>query len=449
MLWCSAAANLLHVRTRRCEGGDMQPGVWAWSGRCGATLVTLLLLTWFSFRLLAVARPVEPQSAEAWDEDLPIRPVRVLLAADAPRIRLRTSGVVRLYDADGIDLGTFRAKRWHVVPAGSPPGLRFGSDDLDLDRVTLVPATSEPIWLSVERQGAWSEERAYPGKLELTLSDTGAVSVINLPNVEAYVACVVAQEIWPSFHAEAYRCQAIATRTYVLYRMQRRNRRTYDVTSTEASQVYRGLRRDQVGRRAAAATRKTRGLVCAYSDRGDLRLFPTYYSSVCGGVTQSAELFNGVTPVAPLAGGVECDYCRDAPQDAYRWGPVTLPLKDVFERVTARYPDLQRLGRLTSVAISRRGASGRPSNILLTGAGGQKHEMSAESFRLAVGSRQLRSTWCEVTVRRGKVTFSNGRGFGHGVGLCQWGMQGQARAGKEAGEILRFYYPGCTVTRAY
>ena len=427
----------------------MQPGVWAWSGRCGATLLMFLFLAWFTLRLLAVARPVEPPPAEAWEDDLPIRAVRVLLAAEAPRVRLRTSGPVKLYDADGTELGTFQAKRWHELPVGAPLSLRFRSDQSNLDKVTLVPAANEPIWLSVERQGAWSKGLAYPGKLELSLAESGAVTVINLPNVEAYVACVVAQEIWPSFHREAYRCQAIATRTYVLYQMQRRCDRKYDVTSTEASQVYHGLRRDQVGRRAAAATRKTRGLVCAYADRGELRLFPTYYSSVCGGVTQSAELFNGVTPVAPLAGGVECEYCRDAPRDAYRWGPVTLPLREVFERVVTRYPDLQRLGQLTSIEIARRGVSGRPSHILLTGSEGETYEMSAESFRLALGPRQLRSTWCDLEVRDGKVTFSRGRGFGHGVGLCQWGMQGQALAGKKAGEILRFYYPGCTVTRAY
>jgi len=150
-----------------------------------------------------------------------------------------------------------------------------------------------------------------------------------------------------------------------------------------------------------------------------------------------------------LAGGVKCDYCRDAPRDAYRWGPVTLSLTEVFERATSRNPDLRRLGRLTSVAISRRGASGRPTHILLTGSGGEKHELSAETFRLTLGARRIRSTWCDLDVRRGKVTFSNGRGFGHGVGLCQWGMQGQALVGKEAGEILRFYYPGCAVTRAY
>lgn len=427
----------------------MQPGVLTWAGRCGAALLTAFLLVWFTFRLLAVAHPVEPETFDAWEDAPPVRAVRVLLADEAPRVRLRTSGPVTLLDSEGAKLGTFQAEQWHVLPAGDPPRLDLESDSSSLKVVTLVPAADEPIWLSVERQGAWSVGRAYPGKLELTLAESGAVTVLNLPDVETYVACVVAQEIWPDFHREAYRCQAIATRSYVLYQMQRRRRARYDVTSTEASQVYHGLRRDQVGRRAAAAARKTRGLVCAHSDHGKLRLFPTYYSAVCGGVTQSAELFNGITPVSPLAGGVKCSYCRDAPQDAYRWGPVTLPLTEVFERITARDPDLRRLGWLTSVAISQRGASGRPTHILLTGSGGEKHELSAETFRLALGPRRIRSTWCDLDVRRGQVTFSRGRGFGHGVGLCQWGMQGQALAGKKAGEILRFYFPGCTLKRAY
>jgi len=47
------------------------------------------------------------------------------------------------------------------------------------------------------------------------------------------------------------------------------------------------------------------------------------------------------------------------------------------------------------------------------------------------------------------VIFEDGHGFGHGLGLCQWGMQGQALEGKRAGEILRYYYPGSKLTRAY
>ena len=75
--------------------------------------------------------------------------------------------------------------------------------------------------------------------------------------------------------------------------------------------------------------------------------------------------------------------------------------------------------------------------------------MLAERFRLAVGSMVVKSTDFGVRVIDGQVVFEHGRGFGHGLGLCQWGMQGQALAGKRAGEIVRFYYPGSRLTRVY
>jgi stage II sporulation protein D len=75
--------------------------------------------------------------------------------------------------------------------------------------------------------------------------------------------------------------------------------------------------------------------------------------------------------------------------------------------------------------------------------------MLAERFRQAIGASLMRSTDCSIKVTGGSVIFENGRGFGHGLGLCQWGMQGMAIAGKQAGEILRHYYPGVRLARVH
>jgi stage II sporulation protein D len=61
----------------------------------------------------------------------------------------------------------------------------------------------------------------------------------------------------------------------------------------------------------------------------------------------------------------------------------------------------------------------------------------------------MRSSDCTIVNRPDDIQFTDGRGFGHGVGLCQWGMQGQALLGRKAGQILKFYYPGVHLTRAY
>jgi stage II sporulation protein D len=259
----------------------------------------------------------------------------------------------------------------------------------------------------------------------------------------------VANEVWPSFETEAYRAQAIVARTYVLHQMERRRRAAFDVRATEGSQVYRGIRRDGPGRRAAEAARYTRGIVCTCRSRRGEGLFSTYYSAACGGASQSAAIFGKADDIPPLRGGVRCDYCKIAPGETYRWGPVRMGQDEVLSSLIERYPELVSLGDIVAIEPIERTPFGRPVRLRITGSSGQEHDILAERFRLAIGSRVVRSTDCDIRVLKDEVIFDNGRGFGHGLGLCQWGAQGQALEGKRAGEILRFYYPGSRLTRVY
>ena len=166
-------------------------------------------------------------------------------------------------------------------------------------------------------------------------------------------------------------------------------------------------------------------------------------------MSQSAAIFGKGDEVPPLQGGVTCDYCKIAPDETYRWGCVRLSCDDVVSRLVSRYPKLVSLGGIRAIDAIERTPAGRPVRLRITGSNGTTHDILAERFRLAMGSREVRSTDCDVRVAKDEVIFENGRGFGHGLGLCQWGAQGQALAGKQAGEILRYYYPGSRLTRVY
>jgi stage II sporulation protein D len=277
----------------------------------------------------------------------------------------------------------------------------------------------------------------------------GSLSVINEVDIERYAACVAANEIWPDFATEAFRAQAIVTRTYVLYHMLRRPDATYDVVATQGSQVYRGIREDTVGRRASEAAKYTRGLVCTYREDGHDRIFCTYYSAACGGLSQSAAKLGAEGDIEPLSGGVRCDYCRIAPGQTYRWGPARISAEDVLAKLTVRYAEMVGLGRITAITPLEKTPSGRSVTLRITGSSGASRDLLAERFRLAVGSNTVRSTDCKIRVTEGEVIFEDGKGFGHGLGLCQWGMQGQALEGRTAAEILRYYYPGSRLTRVY
>ena len=390
-----------------------------------------------------------------------IRDVRVLLGAAVDRVRLRADGPVTLSNGR-----TLRPR----PSAPTPVSVGVNDDYLAEDgviawhkggkvcigdelspapRVTLRPAEGDAIRLSLDRAGQWSAEVAYPGLIHLTAGDAGGIEVVNELDLERYVGCVVANEVWPTFDAEAFRAQAIVSRSFVLYQMSRRPNAPFDVSATQGSQVYRGIRDDAVGRRAVEAAEYTRGIVCTWRDRDEDRLFCTYYSAACGGVSQSAALLGPEGDVPPLRGGVKCDYCKIAPADAYRWGPVRLPVAEVLAHLIERYPDLASLGGISAITPLEQTPSGRLITLRITGQNGANHDMLAERFRLAIGPTVIRSTDCRIRVKDGEMIFENGKGYGHGLGLCQWGMQGLAQSGKHAAEILRFYYPDAKLTRAY
>lgn len=400
------------------------------------------------FGTLSLTRPASRTDSPSASPS-PIRSVRVLIAPDTREIRIRADGPLRIEDVEGVLLGSATIEDWTAVSASANGGIVLGVARWPERVIVVRPESTGVVTVSVERKGEWSPGRPYPGALRIVSDETGKLDVINYVDVEQYVACVVANEVWPTFETEAYRAQAVAARTFVLFQMLRRNDASYDVVATQSSQVYRGVRTDTPGRRATEAAEHTSGLVLTWRDGGEDRLFCAYYSAACGGVSQSAVIFGPEDDIEPLSGGVRCDYCNIAPKGTYRWGPVRMSEQEVRRRLVSSYPGLRSLGRIRDVAIIERSQSNRPVRLRLTGSSGETHDMLAERFRLALGGTKIRSTDFSIRMTSREIIFENGRGFGHGLGLCQWGAQGQALLGKRAGEILRYYYPGSRLTRAY
>ena len=378
-----------------------------------------------------------------------IRDVRVLALSGVEQMRLRTEGSLAVSDDTLSSLDVLPATEWITASPDPAGGIWLGEKLRPQRSLTVRPEQAEFTIVSVYSDGTWSPTVRYPGTLDLTTGEGGLLDVVNVVDVERYVAGVVANEVWPTFETEAYRAQAIAARTFVLYQMKRRQGAPVDVAATQGAQVYRGIRTDEVGRRAAEAAEYTRGIVLTYTANGVDELFCTYYNAVCGGVSQSAAIFGPDNTIEPLAGGVRCEYCRIAPGETYRWGPVRIAKEEVWLRLAAAYPKLASLGGIETIEVAGREQSGRIIQVRLMGTTGESYDMLAERFRLAVGGNVVRSTDCKIHVTEQEVIFDAGRGFGHGLGLCQWGMQGQALEGKQAGEILRYYYPGSKLTRVY
>lgn len=378
-----------------------------------------------------------------------VRDVRILLVNGQPRCRISISGPFTIRaNNDAVLRG--RSAENVTVAVDPQRGILFGDRGLGHGVFDVVPEHGATISLARQDGRKWIAPRRYPGYVRLSIDGRDRLRVVNFVDIETYVACVLPGEMPTRFHREAQRAQTVAIRTYVLYEMASRSHRAHDVQATEASQVYMGLQADKDFQRARATTDSTRGIVGTWASPDGEHIVCMFYSSCCGGMTQNVtNIKRDFPPTAPLAGGVRCDCYKTAKGNTYNWPTTSVSKSEVTAKLVARYPKLRTLGRIERIHVVERTDAGRPKILELVGAAGQASRMLAEDFRLAVGSRVIRSTNCYIRSEPERFVFANGRGFGHGMGMCQWGAEAMALDGHSAARILKHYYPTLNLTRAY
>ena len=372
--------------------------------------------------------------------------IRVLLARDVKSCTIMIPSSYEILDAaNGISLGKFLRNVGPSTVTASQGQLSIGGKIFPNKQITIRPDQPFVFYIS---------DKGYRGELRLVLNANGDLfDIINNVPLETYLAGVVGAEMPSYWEPESLKAQAIASRTYCLYMKERFGwQRSWDVNKTQANQMYLGLEAESP--KVWDAVSKTDGqvLTCR-NNNGKAGIFPTYFSSVCGGHTEDSKNVFGDS-FSPLR-GVECLWCRQvAARDMFFWPMVKYDKTDITSQLTAKYPSLAKLGGISNIIVDKTSdCEGflRITNVKLVGTNGQTDSLHAEDLRLTVDptGRKIRSTICKITVEGQKVTFFSGRGFGHGVGLCQYGSQGMARGGAVAKNILAHYYPGASITKLY
>jgi stage II sporulation protein D len=282
---------------------------------------------------------------------------------------------------------------------------------------------SLPLALAGERLAV--DGVAYRGRLEIT--DCQPPLLLNLLDVESYVAGVINQEMdsrWPKAAVDA---QAILARTYALKRREERRNQPFDLDRTVTDQVYNGMAGEDA--LAWAAVERTRGQALFFQGK----LASAFYHSCCGGHTELPSAVWGGDD-SPYQVSVACSYCQRAPRFFWRY-PVDKPIGG------AELAGLLRLaGEVSDLQIRERTATGRAAFIEAVSAD-RSQVFSGQDFRRLLGYDHVWSTAFELERTDAGYIF-RGSGSGHGVGLCQWGARGMAEAGKTAEAILKFYFPG-------
>jgi stage II sporulation protein D len=280
--------------------------------------------------------------------------------------------------------------------------------------------------------------RTYPGALRTERAADGRVKPAIATDIETYVACVVNSEIPAAFPREAQRTQAILARTYALTSTVRTSPDAPLVLTDVGGvdQEFAGLAAVGEHRRIALdAATSTAGMVLT---EGGAPII-AYYHSTCGGVTCPGTVaFAAKGAGRALSGGIVCTWCTSSRY--YKWD-AKLAAADV-----AKAAGLS--GALESFKVAETTAGGRAASFEVK-AGGKTKRVVASEFRLRAGPSVLRSVLIEdATLADGTLTV-RGRGWGHGVGLCQMGAKTLAEKGSTSEQVLAIYYPGVYLERRW
>jgi len=372
--------------------------------------------------------------------------LRIGIADGLKRITLGGDAQVLVTDdANGSTVAGIAAGAiWTVIPDSGALVL-VGPDGTRTGHHLGISAISTTAGHFVAADG-----KRYRGRVNI-IRTGGGLQLINRVGIESYVAAVIGPELGPRRADEiaALDAQAIVSRTFALKNRGRWEAQGFDVTDDTRDQVYGGVAAET--QQAWGAVRRTVGRVVMYHGG----LIDAFFHSTCGFRTADAtEAFrNGASrpylrSVSDASGGGHY-YCDISPRFRWReeWDGATL------RTILARsIPDLQKI---VNIEVSKTSPSGRVAELRIVFPHGQAliPEPDIRGVLRPAPDRLLQSAAFQlfVTTDSGAVTrlVAAGAGSGHGVGFCQWGAIGRARAGQGYQQIITTYYPGTDIEKLY
>ena len=344
--------------------------------------------------------------------------IRVAVSRSDPKVQLQIHGrfkMVTLHTGDPIQEGR---RLESVAVRAVPEGLALGETVLPYVGVRIEPTSDAAISLNGKR---------LRGALEIVRQQDLTLLVVNHIPLEDYLRGVLSKEAPDYWPPEALKAIAIAARTYALYQRFTKELGDYDVTGDVMSQDYGGKTSEKSG--TTRAVKATKDLIVLYQGA----IFPTFYHSTCGGMTEHARVM-GPYDLEPIRGGIACTLCSASP--FFSWQRRLTRADWAWALRRSGYGSI---GPISDVQVTKRTASGRAEEVAIIAAT-RTLRLSGYDVRALFGFDQVRSPLFSI-IPVEDAFILEGHGWGHGVGLCQWGAAEMARRGFSAQEILAFYYP--------
>jgi len=271
-------------------------------------------------------------------------------------------------------------------------------------------------------------DRRYRGTFTISAGPGGLEGVNHVP-VEQYLYGVVPREMPHKWDQEALMAQAVASRTYSLYIKEKSSEKPFDVKATTASQVYGGY--DAETKASNSAVDATRGQVMTYNGR----LIIAYFHADSGGHTEDAK--NVWNADIPYLQGISDRFSKNTPGGAWEH---FLSFDAVRNRLN-RYG--LNIGWIRTLKPTGNSRSGRTLQMMAVSDKGT-FVFTSNNFRIKIGEAKLKSTLFQIKPYRNGIMV-RGKGYGHGVGMSQWGANRMARAGFSYQDILKYYYRGIRI----
>ena len=256
------------------------------------------------------------------------------------------------------------------------------------------------------------------------ITKSRSCQLIQLLPLEDYLGGVLAGEISHSWPLESMKVQAVAARTYAYWVMKNSKKKPYHIKSGTSHQVFKGNERIHPDFKKALAS--TKGMILAH--RGEP--IQTFFTATCGGETEKPKYVWPTGKNFPYFQSVRCPYCKGHPK--YKWSNK-LPVKKIEQKLAKL-----NIGKIRHLRINKHSPSKRALEIYIRGSK-KNMVLSGNKFRLAVGGTVISSLKFKLT-KKGNYYHFRGTGYGHGVGLCQWGAKTMADKGYSYRRILQFYY---------
>ena len=283
---------------------------------------------------------------------------------------------------------------------------------------------------------ALKEYQGREPRLKVYQHESGAVTEMDF---EEYIAGVVAAEMDPQWPESALGAQAIIARTFTLQKIKENgglpDRNAHASTDFKEFQAYSAAR---INERVRKAVEKTRGKVALYEGDYIKGWFHAYAGPRTALPDEGLE-YKGENP--PYIQIVDSPAEKIIPAEEKNWS-ASFSLAQV--QAAVQEAGGEDPGPVQSAEISEKGPSGRATKIKIN-----EVEVSAPSLRLALGSTEMRSTFIEEIELGEGGLYMAGTGYGHGVGMCQWGARALAEEGQSPDEIVNYFYRDITLAKAW